>query len=157
MTSLKEFNRKQMADLFDDFRSNNKISDENKLRKSMIFSIMKTYMDRLVNEDHKTVGSSITIITNMLNDFAASNQDYLSASTYKTIIKELKEYSVKLQDNIPYLIDKEFLSRLNVSKTNALSESENPSAQLKEAVCEGYRKEIMDKLYKSNNDLWFKK
>ena len=154
---LIDFNKKQMVEMFNDFRFNNKISDENKLRKSMIYSIMKVYTDRLVNVEHKEVGKSINAAIDMVNDFAAENPDYLPSSMYKAIIGKLREYGATLNNDVPKLINTEFLSNLDVSKVNALSSSENPSNQLKEAVCEGYRKEIMEEFYKANNDIWFKK
>lgn len=157
LSKLNAMNKAEMTKAFNDFRSKNKVTDENKLRKMMIFSIMKVYTDKLVNEDHKSVSAAIKMVETILNDYNANNSDYLPASTYKTIIKQLKEYSVNLSDNVSIMIDNNFLENIenNLSKGNNLNDVENPSSSLKQAVCEGYRKEIFNKLYKSNNDIWF--
>lgn len=158
-SSLKKMVEKEVREAFENFRFSNKTTDENKLREYMLSGIMEVYMFRLINQGHQSTGEAIKIITNLLNDFASSDPDYLPANRYKNIIAHIKEYSLKLKDDVDRRIDESFLDNatIGVSKTNKLNAKENPSAQLKEAVCEGYRTEIMNKIYKVNNDFWFKR
>ena len=160
MSKLKAITKKQMTEMFENYRKENTVVDENRVRKAMIFSVMKVFMDRLVNEKHMSVSDSINTVVNLLNDYAEKNPDYLPPTAYKQIQKKIKEYSVNLNGDISEIINKEFLSTLandsKLSKNNALHDLNNTNPTMVEAVTEGYRKEILNKFYKANDDIWFR-
>lgn len=144
---------------FNAFQKGNTVSDENALRRSMVFSVMKLYLNKLIYNENQTVAKALNKCIDVLNDYQANNPEYLPATAYKKIELDLKDYSIESFDDFKQRVNKEFLSDATnrVSKNNLLASTESANQIVLNQICDGYRDDVLAKLYKTTNDLWFKK